>query len=73
MWPEVVMENHTRTSAVHGKSHTTTKKKNYEEMSVRQTLGISLESKMVQKLSLEKKLCNKKWSPKLTFLDEFFF
>ena len=22
MWPEVVMENHTRSSAVHGKSHT---------------------------------------------------
>ena len=42
-------------------------------MSVRQKLGIILESKVVQKLSLEKNVFNEKWSPKLIFLDEFFF
>ena len=38
-----------------------------------QKLGLILESKVVQKLSLEKNVFNKKWSPKLIFLDEFFF
>ena len=38
--------------------------------SVRQKLGINLESKVVQKLSLEKKVFTKKWSPKLIFLDK---
>ena len=38
-----------------------------------QKLGLILESKVVQKLSLEKNVINKKWSPKLIFLDEFFF
>ena len=38
-----------------------------------QKLGLILESKVVQKLSLEKKVYNKKGSPKLIFLDEFFF
>ena len=42
-------------------------------MSVHQKLGIILENKVVQKLSLEKNVFNKKWSPKLIFLDEFFF
>ena len=42
-------------------------------MSVCQKLGIILERKMVQKLSLEKKVFTKKWSPKLIFLDRFFF
>ena len=42
-------------------------------MSVHQKLGIILESKVVQKLSLEKNVFNKKWSPKLIFLDEIFF
>ena len=42
-------------------------------MSVRQKLGVNLESKVVQKLSLEKKVFTKKWSPKLIFLDNFFF
>ena len=42
-------------------------------MSVRQKLGVILESKVVQKLSLEKKVFNKYWSPKLIFLDKFFF
>ena len=42
-------------------------------MSVRQKLGVILESKVVQKLSLEKNIFTKKWSPKLIFLDEFFF
>ena len=41
-------------------------------MSVHQKLGIILESKVVQKLSLEK-MSNKKWSSKLIFLDEIFF
>ena len=40
-------------------------------MSVHQKLGIIL--KVVQKLSLEKNIFNKKWSPKLIFLDDFFF
>ena len=42
-------------------------------MSVYQKLGIILESKVVQKLSLEKNVFNKKWSPKLIFLNDFFF
>ena len=42
-------------------------------MSVHQKLGIILESKVVQKLSLEKNVFTKKWSPKLIFLDKFFF
>ena len=39
-------------------------------MSVRQKLGLILESKVVQKLNLLKK-DTKKWSPKLIFLDNF--
>ena len=42
-------------------------------MSVHQKLGIILESKVVEKLSLEKHVFKKKWSPKLIFLDEIFF
>ena len=42
-------------------------------MSVHQKLGIILENKVVQKLSLEKNIFNKKWSPKLIFLNHFFF
>jgi hypothetical protein len=42
-------------------------------MSVRQKLGVILESKVVQKLSLEKNVFTKKWSPKLIFFDEIFF
>ena len=42
-------------------------------MSVHQKLGIILESKVVQKLSLEKTYFTKKWSPKLIFLNRFFF
>ena len=42
-------------------------------MSVHQKLGIILENKVVQKLSLEKNGFNKKWSPKLILLDDFFF
>ena len=42
-------------------------------MSVRQKLGVILESKVVQKLSLETNVFTKKWSPKLIFLDEIFF
>ena len=38
-----------------------------------QNLGLNLESKVVQKLSLEKNVFNKKCSPKLIFLNEFFF
>ena len=40
-------------------------------MPVHQKLGIILESKVVQKLSLEKNVFTKKWSPKLIF--KFFF
>ena len=42
-------------------------------MTVCQKLGVILESKVVQKLSLEKKVFTKKWSPKLIFLKESFF
>ena len=42
-------------------------------MSVHQKLSIILESKVVQKLSLEKNVFTKKWSPKLIFLNENFF
>ena len=42
-------------------------------MSVCQKLGVILESKVVQKSSLEKKVFTKKWSPKLIFLDKIFF
>ena len=42
-------------------------------MSVRQKFGAILVSKVVQKLSLEKNVFTKKWSPKVTFLDEIFF
>ena len=42
-------------------------------MSVDQKLGIILESKVVQKLSLEKNGFTKTWSPKLIFLNDFFF
>ena len=38
-----------------------------------QKLVLSLESKVVQKLNLEKNVSSKKLSPKLIFLDEFFF
>ena len=41
-------------------------------MSDHQKLGIILESKVVQKLSLEKNVFTKKWSPKLIFSDDFF-
>ena len=39
-------------------------------MSVHQKLGIISENKVVQKLSLEKNVFNKKWSPKLIFLEK---
>ena len=42
-------------------------------MSVHQKLGIILENKVVQKLSLEKNVFTKKWSPQLIFLNGFFF
>ena len=42
-------------------------------MSVHQKLGILLVNKVVQKLSREKNVFNKKGSPKLIFLDEIFF
>ena len=44
-----------------------------QRMSVHQKLGIILESKVVQKLSLEKNVFTKQWSPKLIFLNDFFF
>ena len=48
-------------------------KKFLRGMSVHQKLGIILESKVVQKLSLEKNVFTKKLSPKLIFFYEFFF
>ena len=41
-------------------------------MSVHQKLGIILENKVVQKLSLEKNVFTKKWSPKLILINEIF-
>ena len=41
---------------------------------VDQKLGMIIENKVVQKLELEKKcFFAKKWSPKLIFLNDFFF
>ena len=40
---------------------------------VHQKLGMILENKVVQKLKLEKNVFYKKWSPKLIFLNDFFF
>ena len=40
---------------------------------VRKKLGMILEYKVVQKLNLEKNVFYIKWSPKLIFLNEFFF
>ena len=48
-------------------------KKILRGMSVHQKLGIILESKLVQKLSLEKINFTKIWSSKLIFLNDFFF
>ena len=48
-------------------------KKFLRGISVRQKLGVILASKVVQKLSLEKNVFTKKWSPKLIILDNFFF
>ena len=42
-------------------------------MTVCQKLGVILESKVVQKLSLEKKVFNEYWSPRLIFLEKIFF
>ena len=38
-----------------------------------QKLGMILENKVFQKLKLEKNVFYKKWSPKLIFLNDFFF
>ena len=40
---------------------------------VRQKLGMILENKVVQKLKLEKNVVCKKSSPKLIFINDFFF
>ena len=42
-------------------------------MSVCKKLSIISESKVVQKLRLEKKVFTKRWSPELIFLDDSFF
>ena len=39
----------------------------------RQKLGMILENEVLQKLKLEKKVFYKQWSPKLIFLNDFFF
>ena len=36
-------------------------------------IGHDFSNKVVQKLTLEKNVFNKKWSPKLIFSNEFFF
>ena len=40
---------------------------------VHQKLGMLLENKVIQKLNLEKKIKKKKLSPKLIFVNDFFF
>ena len=40
---------------------------------VHQKLGIILENKVVQKLKLEKNVFYRKWSPKIIFLNDFFW
>ena len=40
---------------------------------LRQKMGMILESKVVQKLEIEKNVFHKKCSPKLIFLNDFFF
>ena len=42
-------------------------------MTVCQKLGVILESRVVQEFSLEKNIFNEYWSPRLIFLDNFFF
>jgi hypothetical protein len=42
-------------------------------MSVHQKLGLILESKVVQKVSLETNVFTSKWSCKLVFLNDFFY
>ena len=42
-------------------------------MTVCPKLGVILESKVVQKLSFEKKVFNEYWSPRLIYLDNIFF
>ena len=42
-------------------------------MPVRQSLGMILGYKVVQKLMLEKIIFYKKWYPELIFLNRFFF
>ena len=46
---------------------------NIQGAPVGQKLGMILENKVVQKLKLEKNVFYKNWSPKLIFLNEFFF
>ena len=48
-------------------------KKFLRGMSVHQKLGVNLESKVIQKLSLDKKVFTKKQFPKLISLDKIFF
>ena len=48
-------------------------KKFLQGMLVFKKLNIILESKVVQKLSLEKNVFTQNWSPKLIFLNENFF
>jgi hypothetical protein len=52
--------------------HTSKEKKILRGISVHQKLGIILESKGVQKLSLAKYIFTKQWPPKLIFLNDFF-
>ena len=40
---------------------------------IRQKLGMILENKMVQKVKLDEYVFLQKWSPKLIFLEDFFF
>ena len=60
-----------------GKNQHTPKEKKFKKllrgMLVHQKLGIILERKVVQKLSLEKNVFTKKWSPKLIFLNDNYF
>ena len=42
-------------------------------MTIRQKLGMILINNVVYKLKLENHVFNEKWSPKLIFINDFFF
>ena len=63
-------------SKIFGQESTYMKEKKFKILSMNVSLskiGHDFSNKVVQKLTLEKNVFNKKWSPKLIFWDGFFF